>query len=343
MKQTGLYLSKINMKRITGFTLVELMIAMTISMVLIGGVIEVFLASSQAYRLQESQARMQENARFIFAILSNSIRQTGYTGCNSRKPGTITNTLNNASDHAYRFGTALEGYEAEANSWSPTVDAAITSPLLGNDIIVIRGALDSGIRVVTPFMNTSSAALHITDDSGLEQEDIVMVTDCSAAAILQISNANPNSSGTIVHNTGNVVSPSNATSNLGKIYRDDAEIIKMETRAFYIRTGASGLPAMYQRIGLNTAEELIEGVEGMQILYGEDTDGDSYSDRFLSADQVDMEEVVAVRISILLQSITDALTTGYQSYTFNGTTVTPTDHRVRRVFTTTIALRNRIP
>ncbi len=117
----------------------------------------------------------------------------------------------------------------------------------------------------------------------------------------------------------------------------------METRAYYIRTGANGLPAIYQRIGLNAAEELIEGVEGMQILYGEDTDNDSNSDRFLSADQVDMEEVVAVRISILLQSITDALTTGSQSYTFNGTTVTPTDHRVRRVFTTTIALRNRIP
>jgi type IV pilus assembly protein PilW len=342
MKQTGLYLSKNNRKRITGFTLVEMMIAMTISTVLLGGVIEVFLASKQAYRLQESQARMQENARFLFAILSNSIRQAGYTGCNSRKPGAITNTLNNASDHAYRFGTALEGYEAETSSWSPTVDAAITSPLVGNDIIVIRGALDSGIRVVTPFMNTSSASLRVTSGNDLEQEDIVMVTDCSAASILQISNATP-SSGSLVHNTGNVVSPSNATSNLGKIYRDDAEIIKMETRAYYIRTGANGLPAIYQRIGLNAAEELIEGVEGMQILYGEDTDNDSNSDRFLSADQVDMEEVVAVRISILLQSITDALTTGSQSYTFNGTTVTPTDHRVRRVFTTTIALRNRIP
>ncbi len=343
MKQSGLSLSKVTLKRITGFTLVELLIGLTISMVLIGGVIEVFLASRQAYRLQESQARMQENSRFIFAIFSNSIRQAGYSGCNSRKIGTITNTLNNSGDHAYRFGTALEGYEAENSNWSPTIDSAITSPLVGNDIIVIRGAVDSGIRVVTPFMNTSAAALHITDDSGLEQEDIVMVTDCSSASILQISNANPDGSGTIAHNTGNVVTPSNATSNLGKIYRDDAEIIKMETRAYYIRTGASGLPAMYQRIGLNDAEELIEGVEGMQILYGEDTDDDSYSDRFLTADQVDMEEVVAVRISILLQSITDALTTGYQSYTFNGTTVTPTDHRVRRVFTTTITLRNRIP
>jgi type IV pilus assembly protein PilW len=342
MKPASMYLSKITVQKITGFTLVELMIAMTISTVLLGGVIEVFLASKQAYRLQESQARMQENARFIFAILSNSIRQAGYTGCNSRKHGTITNILNNSGDYAYRFATGLEGYEAQTNSWSPTVDAAITSPLTGNDIIVLRGALDNNIRVVKPFMNNTSAALHMTVNNDLKRYDIVMVTDCSTSSVMQITGANPNTSGTITHNTGTGV-PGNSTTNLGKIFRDDAEIIKMETRAYYIRTGDSGLPALYQRVGLDAAEELIEGVEGMQILYGEDTDDDSYSDRYLSANQVDMEKVVSVKISILLQSITDSLTSEVQSYTFNGTTVTPTDHRVRRVFTTTIAIRNRIP
>ena len=336
------YVSTGNLVGIAGFTLVELMISMTISIVLLGGVIETFMSSRQSYRLQESQARMQENARFIFAILSNSIRQTGYMGCNSRRRGNITNTLNNPDSFFYRFENALEGYEAVTNHWDPAIDSAIKSPVTGNDIIVIRGASDGGIRVIKPFMPTTSAALHVTKYNDLKQYDIVMVTDCISAAVMQITDANPHTSGTIAHNTGNGV-PGNSISDLGKTYRDDAEIIKLVTRVFYIRTGAGGLPSLYQRIENNPSEELVQGVQGMQILYGEDIDGDATSDRFLSANQVDMDQVVSVKISILLLSITDALTSRPQAYSFDGVTVTPSDRRIRRVFTTTIALRNRIP
>ncbi len=342
MKLTLLSSRTMLLKPMIGFTLIELMIAMTISMVLLGGIIQTFISSKQAYRLQESQARMQENARFIFAVLSNSIRQAGYTGCNSRRPGTITNSLNHSDDLAYRFETAIEGFEALATSWNPALDSVITSPLPGNDIFVVRGQIDGGVRVVPPFMGSTSAALHVTSGNHLKQADVVMVTDCVSSAIFQISNATPRS-GTLVHNRGNVVSPSNATSDLGKIYKDDAEIIQLISRVFYIRTGVGGLPSLYQKVGTKPVEELVEGVEGMQILYGEDVDGDATADRFLPANQVDMENVISVRISILLQTITDALTVSAQSYAFNGELVTPTDHRVRRVFTTTIALRNRIP
>ncbi len=342
MKLTSLSSDTISLNRMIGFTLIELMIAMTISMVLIGGVIQVFISSKQAYRLQESQARMQENARFIFAVLSNSIRQAGYIGCNSRRSGTITNTLNNSGDLAYRFEIAIEGFEALTTAWTPALDPVITSPLSGNDVIVVRGQIDNGIRVVPPFMGARSAALHVTSGNHLKQADIVMVSDCVSSAIFQISNATPQS-GMLVHNSGNVVSPSNSTSDLGKIYKDDAEIIQLVSRVFYIRTGVSGMPSLYQKVGTKPVEELVEGVVGMQILYGEDIDSDANADRFLPANDVDMGNVVSVRISILLQTMADALTVNAQSYTFNGELITPTDHRVRRVFTTTIALRNRIP
>jgi type IV pilus assembly protein PilW len=342
MKRTSLSPDDITLNRMIGFTLIELMIAMTISMVLLGGVIQVFISSKQAYRLQESQARMQENARFIFAVLSNSIRQAGYTGCNSRRSGTITNTLNHSDELAYRFEIAIEGFEALTSHWNPTLDPVITSPLPGNDILVVRGQVDRGVRVVPPLMGTRSAALHVTSGNNLKQADVVMVSDCVSSAIFQISNATPRT-GTLVHNRGNVVSPSNATTDLGKIYQDDAEIIQLVSRVFYIRTGVSGMPSLYQKVGTKPVEELVEGVEGMQILYGEDINGDANADRFLPANDVDMGNVVSVRISILLQTMADALTVNAQSYTFNGELVTPTDHRVRRVFTTTIALRNRIP
>jgi type IV pilus assembly protein PilW len=45
---------------------------------------------------------------------------------------------------------------------------------------------------------------------------------------------------------------------------------------------------------------------------------------------------------LLLQSRDQFVTDAPQPYSFNGVPVTPTDRRIRQVFTTTIALRNRI-
>lgn len=90
------------------------------------------------------------------------------------------------------------------------------------------------------------------------------------------------------------------------------------------------------------AEELIEGVENMQIQYGEDLDGNRSADVYRSADQVvDWGAVVSVRISLLLQSVEDGIVSHPQTYRFNGMTTTATDRRLRRTFSTVIALRNR--
>ena len=83
----------------------------------------------------------------------------------------------------------------------------------------------------------------------------------------------------------------------------------------------------------------------MQIRYGEDTtNGDRAADVYHTADQVaDWENVVSVRIDLLVQSVEDGITSQSQTYTFNGATVTPTDRRLRQAFSTVIALRNRAP
>ena len=81
----------------------------------------------------------------------------------------------------------------------------------------------------------------------------------------------------------------------------------------------------------------------MQVTYGEDTDGDKSPNYFVTAPNVtDWEKVVAARITLLLRSSDNNITQSNQTYTYNGTTTTATDRRLRRVFTTTIAIRNRL-
>ncbi len=48
----------------SGLSLIELMIALTIGLIIMLGVVQVFAASRTAYQLSEGLARVQENSRF---------------------------------------------------------------------------------------------------------------------------------------------------------------------------------------------------------------------------------------------------------------------------------------
>ncbi len=67
-----------NIRRQTGLSLVELMIALVVGLLLLGGVIEIFVANKQTYRMAGASARIQENARFATEILGRYLRIAGY-------------------------------------------------------------------------------------------------------------------------------------------------------------------------------------------------------------------------------------------------------------------------
>ena len=63
-----------------GLTLVELMVAITISLVLLAGVVQIFLSNKVTYRVQENLGRIQENGRFAVDLLARSLRMTAWQG-----------------------------------------------------------------------------------------------------------------------------------------------------------------------------------------------------------------------------------------------------------------------
>jgi type IV pilus assembly protein PilW len=101
-------------------------------------------------------------------------------------------------------------------------------------------------------------------------------------------------------------------------------------------------------------EELIEGVETMQVQYGIDSNADNIRDgNYVAANAVsNWDTVMTVRVSLLLRTDNpmDGGNAMATSATVGGVTVTypadedgkRTDRFDRQVFTTTIALRNRI-
>ncbi len=339
------------MQQQKGISLVEIMVSLVAGLILTAGVIQIFAANQQTYRVAEATSRFQENARFAMELLARNLRMAGYQGC-AGSARTIVNTLNDTTAFLYDFNTAVEGLEASGTtSWHATPDNSISNPLPGRDILTIRGVFGNDVPIIGQPSNTddcTNAAAHtanlkVADSAGFSDGDIVIAGNCVKASIFQITNVNA-STATVVHNTGGSISPGNATKNLGACYAGNGALAKITTRTFYIRNNPAGTPSLYQKDNTSAAEELIEGVEDMQILYGIDTDNDGSANQFVPANNVsDWSQVASLRVSLLLQSVTDNITSAPQSYSFNGATITPADRRLRKVYTATFGIRNRLP
>lgn len=107
--------------------------------------------------------------------------------------------------------------------------------------------------------------------------------------------------------------------------------------------GSTGEPNLTCRAGANTFG-VIDGVENMRILYGERVGNNIHYVPMANVGNIN--NIQSMRVSLLLRTSDDNLVSQPQPYQFDANndstleTITPTDRRLRRVFTTTIALRN---
>ena len=334
-----------------GMSLIELLIAMTIGMLLMLGAVTLFSNNKRIYREVNSMGRLQENARFAIEILIRDIRMAGYAGCADNITN-VDNHLNNASDDdkLYSFENAIEGSENAAN-WQPSNSTdQVANIAAGTDAITIRYLKPSGITMLSPYMTVSSATVHVNTGNGLAKDDIVAVTDCSDADIFAVTNANSDTSGSVVHNSG-AGTPGNATKPLSKTYADDAQFLRLVSRRYYIDDAdGDGVTSLYRLENAETTgTELIEGVERMEILYGVDNTSDTVADSYVNAAGVTAAggwgNVVSVQIALLFQTIRQNFNSPLNENTYtllNSAAYDPVDdHRRRRIVTNTVQIRNR--
>jgi type IV pilus assembly protein PilW len=353
-----------NIQRERGFSLPELMVALTISLLIMAGVASIFVSSKKAYTTQERLARTQENGRFAMFYLLRDIRMAGYLGClsglNTEK---INNTLNTPNSFSFNFSIPIEGTNdvvSGTSTWYPSTTVIPADDGNGNafaragtDLLALR-LVDPSTQIgISDPMPNSSAELKVGSTSGFNIGDIILLSDCSSADIMQITQVQA-ASGHLQHNAGGAGSPGNSTQKLQKAYDSKAKTFKFSTRRYFIRNNPSNIPALYMDSNGGAASELAEGIEDMQVLYGVDTDGDRQPNRYLKAGdaglttQADWSNVVSVRIGVLARTLdTKDTDVDTQTYDVNGKSVTPcptpstcTDRNQRRVFLATVLLRN---
>jgi type IV pilus assembly protein PilW len=320
----------IGLRQQAGFTLVEIMIAIVISLFLAAGIIQMYLANRQSYRFNDALARIQENGRFALESMAKSLRMADFRGCTQHSQ--IANRLLDPSQ-----AIGISGEEESTESPHDRVTFTIATNTLLNILTQDEDHFADDPLVV------DGASNQIEGDV-LSVGDIVLVSDCTRGDIFEITAIDGQDEESYIYHeeTNSDGVQVNSTATFSHTYTDSANLYLYRTIQYYLGEGTSDEFALSQRENDGAERDLVEGAMDMQILYGEDSDGDGAANRYVSADSVaNMDAVVSVRVALLLRSIETNLTDESQVFRFDGSDVTCPDRRICQVMSSTITLRNR--
>jgi type IV pilus assembly protein PilW len=312
-----------------GFSIVELMVALALSMTLAVAVVSVFTNNSYSFNQDENISRMQDDARFALREIAFDVSMAGLWG-DLHVPAIVT------PDPNLGIGTDC-GPAGELNWMYRTVDAGTGE---AHSLMAIDNA--TGADVVAQHACFDGAEL-------LEGTDVVSIKRVAGAEA-----AVPNAGGVYLRTNGTV----------GLLYRAPfpaapavvvaAPMADWEYRPsiYYVRqfanTPGDGIPTLCRKVlrgagPAMTTECLATGIEDLQIEYGIDTSEDGHPNLFVTNPSLtDIQNVVSARIFLLARTTDiDTRYTNEKTYSIsNAPDYEPGDSFHRRVFSTTVSIQN---
>jgi len=376
-----------------GFSLVELMIALVLGLLLLGGVLALFSGSKATFQANETLARVQENVRFAVSELQFESRGATNLGFCGTRPEPMQHLSVNPGWQEAIFGpnSVTMGWEfddtgdadeltldatfptAALDSWTAqprqldgsTPDLALPAlfaasadvrPVRDSDVIVVRNLIP--VPGVSSDASTlqNEAVIGLDGNNGLDDGDLVLVTDCAGADLFrnrstgdELSRAGGGDCGQCPINVAPVA-------NWSSEHQPHLQVYQVQIWGYFVGFNTTrNQPGLY-RINLSGCpcgqiEEIVEGVENLQARFGysqpaPDGDGQTIAEGdWLMADQIeDWWPVIAARVSILQRSDEFAGTAPVATqFNLAGTFITsPTDARLRHDASTTLAFRNRV-
>lgn len=346
---------KHTLKRQSGLTLVELMVATTLSLVLLAGVLLVFSANKSTYQMQNGLGTLQENGRYAMGQIMADLQLAGFGGClspqvrdgQSRAQKAVIRNLVSSPPSFLNDFTAGRFFDGR-NDQSGTFTYGGVTMVPGTDSVEIRGPLRSNVNFVVGEVGKTSTVDVVGTASGFATNEFLLVADCGGADIFRATGVATSGGNTQISHS----SASNTQAELSRNYGSDAVVMEFATHTYFIgetgRNNSSGqaVTALYRFDG-NSSQELVDGVDDLQIEYALDTDGDGVIDGFDDASGVtDWADVHGLRFSLLMNSV-DGASAVEASYTYfpSGTVpIVPTtgDLRLRQEFSTQVSIRNSV-
>jgi type IV pilus assembly protein PilW len=313
-----------------GLTLIELLVAMTLGLVLIGGVLSVVVTTRQTLRVNENLARMQEGARFSFELMAREIREAGLVPCGTRLTANTLRTVGSPTVAWWASTDAgmLRGFdEAQDSVDIAAIGAALGDRVAGTDaIMMLRPAGDEiSFRQIASH-DAAAASFAFPSPTAFTDAQVVMACDGRSSALFQIQTAS-NTPPTIQYGAATL----NCSSSLGsvepqcasavaKTFEPDATVARWDPAFWYVGINPQGGGSLYRaRIAHSSdgqvatvREEMSPGVENLQIDYltrNRDT-GNVLATAWITASHANFStgwtsttaEVVAARLTLTLGS-----------------------------------------
>jgi len=384
--------------RAQGLSLVELLVSLVIGLIVVLVVVNIFILSKTSAALAEGRGRVHENGIIGMDYLQDDLRMVGHFGCVSDQAltgGTVSylKTTFDTTRSALNFNISIQGYEASSTAPGNSINVSSLStggtgfsPALPSDLAaVLSDRVNSSDIVALRYLSPRSVLLSTTTNATFPtltfpsaswnaiadyetSAGLMALSDCSSTTVFQASNA------TAAAGTINVLSSGLNTRGFSQVYEGQkARLYGATSVVYYVgKPQNATYPSLFRvRFVSNPGgalqyqkDEVISGVESMQILYGQDRSTSTrltgFMDRqqtastiqtSLGTPQLSWSRVGMVKIGLLLVDTnrSSALQRGQAqlgntgTITLQGVNITvPADQHYRSPIEATVALRNRL-
>ena len=303
-----------------GFSLIEMLVSLVIAALLIVGAVTMYSQSRTTYRAAEAAARLQETARYALSFVETDLRMANYWGLNSR-PDYIQDGGLTVNACSAGWATDFDNYVQGFNDKKGLACLQAADYARGDVLVVRRAATDR--------------------ETGLLDQNVVYLQTSRIQGTLFLAAAGCKA-------TDESCLPSG-------YLPPQSETHRLLAHAYYLNpnsTGRAGVPSLrrLRLVGgpLAQSEEIIPGIEDMQLEFGIDTDFNATAE-FYVAPEIALPagaRIVSVRVWLLVRAEEpDFQFIDGRTYNYAGKSFTPVaagnQNRYRRLLVSkTIQLRN---
>lgn len=319
---------KRQLKMEKGFTLLEIMISMSVGLVLFAGVISIFIGMRTTTSETSNYGELQENGRFAISVLTDDLSRQDFWGDYSGflSSNNLISVPDQPNDDCVGDGlnnaTFPEGVGQFRTIWGDTITAASLDPMgcftttTSKKAVVNSDVLQLKRVVASPGAVISAGNYYLRSSS-------------SDAAIFTAGDADP-----IIANS---------------------QLWQYQHHVYYIRqtkVGDEFIPVLMQGRLSNLNMDfspIVDGIEIIRFMYGVDTDSDGIVNAYISAnnmtralwDSSNDTKILAVKIFVLARgNVPDRNYDNTSTYSLGDFDYTVSDNYRRLLFSTTVTLFN---
>lgn len=312
-----------------GMSLIELLIAMTLGLLLVSGMIAVFAGNKRSSDLNSAMADIQENARFALNMLAAEIRMSGFQGCldlNFVSPNLLGDDLPTTD---LQTTAAMGSIVGNGNLWQPAAPPGFLTAnhdaIPGTHALTLQFGSAASWPLVQP-VSTGGVPDTIgpvvvdttpgisSEDFNLSVGDYGVIADCNGSDIFKITSIGQGAnSATIGH-----AASGNSSGAFTRIYTGGAntttKFMRFSSNIYYVgdtgQTNDQGdvIRALYRQslpygdMANNPPTEIVQGVEDMRLSFGIRTGNESLTYVPASDPLYNPRNIESIRIGLLLSS-----------------------------------------